>query len=141
MSQSKPFPAVSPYSHGHTIGDDNRTAFGLDFHHPVFLISSITILVFIAFTLARPDLAASIFVTMRYWLTENLDWFFMASMNVTLLFCVLVAASPVGRIRIGGAHAQPVFNRLSWVCMLFAAGIGIAFGTEFGADFVGLLRT
>lgn len=134
MSQSKPFPAVSPYSHGHTIGDDNRTAFGLDFHHPVFLISSITILVFIAFTLARPDLAASIFVTMRYWLTENLDWFFMASMNVTLLFCVLVAASPVGRIRIGGAHAQPVFNRLSWVCMLFAAGIGI------GIMFYGVLE-
>ena len=126
MSQSKPLPAVSPYSHSHAIGDDNRTSFGLDFHHPVFLISSVTIVLFIAFTLALPEVAASIFVTMRHWLTENLDWFFMASMNLVLVFCVVLAASPAGRIRIGGEQAQPSFNRLSWVCMLFAAGIGLS---------------
>lgn len=134
MSQSKPLPTVSPYSHNHAIGDHNRAAFGLDFHHPVFLISSVTIMLFIAFTLALPDVAASIFVTMRHWLTENLDWFFMASMNLALLFCVMIAASPAGQIRIGGAQAQPSFNRLSWVCMLFAAGIGI------GIMFYGVLE-
>jgi BCCT family betaine/carnitine transporter len=134
LSQSKPSTTVSPYSHSHSVGDHNRTAFGLDFHHPVFLISSVTIMLFIAFTLLFPDLAASIFVAMRYWLTENLDWFFMASMNLVLLFCILVAASPAGRIRIGGEQAKPLFSRLSWVCMLFAAGIGI------GIMFYGVLE-
>ena len=134
MSESKPLPAVNPYTHNHAIGDDNRTAFGLDFHHPVFLISSVTIVLFIAFTLALPDIAASVFVTMRHWLTENLDWFFMASMNLVLLFCVMIAASPAGRLKIGGEQAQPLFNRLSWICMLFAAGIGI------GIMFYGVLE-
>ena len=91
-------------------------------------------MLFIAFTLTFPDVAASTFVTMRLWLTENLDWFFMASMNLVLLFCVVIAASPVGRIRIGGAEAEPMFSRLSWVCMLFAAGIGI------GIMFYGVLE-
>ncbi len=91
-------------------------------------------MLFIGFTLALPDIAASIFVTMRHWLTENLDWFFMASMNLVLLFCVLIAASPAARLKIGGEQAQPSFNRLSWICMLFAAGIGI------GIMFYGVLE-
>ena len=134
LSQHKPVAAVSPYAHSHSVGDHNRTAFGLDFHHPVFLISSVTIILFIVFTLTFPDLAAAFFVTMRLWLTENLDWFFMASMNLVLLFCIFIAASPVGRIRIGGEQAKPKFSRLSWVCMLFAAGIGI------GIMFYGVLE-
>lgn len=91
-------------------------------------------MLFIAFTLTFPDVAASTFVTMRLWLTENLDWFFMASMNIVLLFCILLAVSPAGRIRIGGAEAKPLFSRSSWVCMLFAAGIGI------GIMFYGVLE-
>ena len=71
-------------------------------------------MLFIAFTLTFPEVAASTFVTMRLWLTENLDWFFMASMNIVLLFCILLAVSPAGRIRIGGAEAKPLFSRSSW---------------------------
>ena len=32
---------------------------------------------------------------------------------------------PVGRIRLGGEQAQTEFSRLSWLAMLFAAGMGI----------------
>ncbi|RZO29489.1 MAG: BCCT family transporter [SAR116 cluster bacterium] len=134
MSQTENSGDVLPYRHSHTIGDDNHRAFGLDFHHPVFAISSVSVIAFIAFTLAFPAVAADAFVNLRLWLTTNLDWFFMASLNLVLIFCVGLAFSPWGQIRIGGEDAQPQFGRLSWICMLFAAGIGI------GIMFYGVLE-
>ena len=57
------------------------------------------------------------------WLTKNLDWLFLISVNLVLLFCVFVACSPLGKVRFGGPDAKPEFSYLTWIAMLFAAGI------------------
>ena len=44
---------------------------------------------------------------------------------VVFLFCVYLAVSPLGRIRLGGPTATPEFSTLSWLAMLFSAGVGI----------------
>ena len=124
----------SLYSSTYQVGQDNIRPFGLDIHNPVFLISSCTIVSFIVFTLSQPDLAAVYFNELRIWLTTTLDWFFMGAMNLYLLFCVFLVLSPYGRIRIGGPQASPRYHFVSWVCMLFAAGIGI------GIMFYGVLE-
>jgi BCCT family betaine/carnitine transporter len=116
------------------VGQDNLRGLGLDIHNPVFLISSITIVVFVIATLIAPDLAASTFSAIRLYLTAELDWFFMYSMNGFLIFSVALAMSPLGSIRIGGPDAKARYRLLSWVSMLFAAGIGI------GIMFYGVLE-
>ena len=55
-------------------------------------------------------------------------------MNFFLLFCLALALSPLGSIRIGGPSAEAKYSLASWVAMLFAAGIGI------GIMFYGVLE-
>ncbi|MFK7731978.1 MAG: BCCT family transporter, partial [Pseudomonadales bacterium] len=113
------------YQTDHTVGEHNVQMFGLDVHNPVFAISASAIVIFVVYTLLFPEQAAEQFGTMRPWVTENLDWFFMYSANFFLIFVIIIALSPMGSIRLGGPDARPKYSILSWVAMLFAAGIGI----------------
>ncbi|MFK8018776.1 MAG: BCCT family transporter, partial [Pseudomonadales bacterium] len=113
------------YNTEHATGQDNVQIMGLDVHNPVFAISATAIVVFVVYTLLFPAQAADQFGTLRPWLTENLDWVFIYSANFILVFVVLLALSPMGRIRLGGENTRPRYSFLSWVAMLFAAGIGI----------------
>ena len=103
-----------------------RRLFGLEIYlTPVFVISSITIVAFVFVTLVFQDAATEVFKAARVWLTTSLDWFFIISANLILLFCLYVAISPLGRVRLGGAHAKPEYSNSTWLAMLFAAGVGI----------------
>lgn len=113
------------YTSDYEVGQDNVQALGLDFHNPVFVVSAVTVIAFVAFTLSFPGLAADWFGALRPWLTTRFDWFFMLAANLLVLLCVVLVFSPVGRLRIGGVDARPMYSYISWVSMLFAAGIGI----------------
>ena len=103
-----------------------RRLFGLDIYlTPVFVISSIAIVVFIVGALVFQEGATKLFGDVRVWLTTNLDWLFMITVNLVCLFCLIVAFSPLGKIRLGGADAKPEYSNITWLAMLFAAGIGI----------------
>lgn len=58
-------------------------------------------------------------------ITENLGWFFILAANVILIFCLYLAFSKYGDIRLGGEGAKPEFSNTSWFAMLFSAGMGI----------------
>ena len=103
-----------------------RKLFGLDIYlTPVFVISSIAIVVFIIGSLIFQEGATKLFGGLRVWLTTNLDWLFMITANLVFLFCLIVAFSPLGKVRLGGADAKPEYSYLTWLAMLFAAGVGI----------------
>ncbi len=103
-----------------------KKLFGLDIYlTPVFVISSIAIVVFIIGSLIFQEGATKLFGGLRVWLTTNLDWLFMISTNLVFIFCVVVALSPLGKVRLGGADAKPEYSYLTWLAMLFAAGVGI----------------
>ncbi len=81
----------------------SRKLFGLEIYlTPVFVISSITIIVFIIGSLIFQEGATKLFGNVRVWLTTNLDWLFMITTNPVFLFCLFVALSPLGKIRLGG---------------------------------------
>jgi hypothetical protein len=111
------------------IGQDNIVRqigpFGLDIHNPVFLISSLSIIAFVFYTLAFQDQAGAIFSGMRDWLTSTLDWFFIGAANVFVVFCLFLIVSPLGKVRLGGKDATPDYSYIAWFAMLFAAGMGI----------------
>ena len=107
------------------LGRDNVQFLGLDVHNPVFVVSSLTIIAFVAGVLAFRDAAAGAFDALYAWLTSTFDWVFMAAGNVCVLFCLLLLATPLGRVRLGGPDARPDYSAWSWFAMLFAAGMGI----------------
>jgi glycine betaine transporter len=52
-------------------------------------------------------------------------WFIMLVASTLLIAAILLAISPFGRIRLGGDHERPEFGTVSWLTMLFAAGMGV----------------
>src|SRR5690606_7410015 len=108
--------------------------FGFDIHNPVFVISGLSIVVFVFYALALPEQAAAIFGWLRPALTSTFDWFFMISANIFVLFCLFLVVSPWGKVRLGGPDATPDYGYSGWFAMLFAAGMGI------GLMFFGVLE-
>ena len=127
-------PDFTVASTDYEVGRDNIQILGLDIHNPVFLISAVTIVGFVIFTLMFQEGAAAFFGWLRPWLTSTFDWVFMSAANIFVLFCLFLIVSPWGRIRLGGADAIPDFSYGGWFAMLFAAGMGI------GLMFFGVLE-
>jgi betaine/carnitine transporter, BCCT family len=120
---------VNPIDTDYQIGQDNILVkvgpFGLDIHNRVFLISGLTVILFVVFTIIFQNQAEPVFSAMRSWLTGNLDWFFISAANIFVLLCLGLIVSPLGKVRLGGTEAKPDFSYLGWFSMLFAAGMGI----------------
>ncbi|MEY8830786.1 BCCT family transporter [Sedimentitalea sp. XS_ASV28] len=111
------------------IGQDNVEGsvgpIGFDIHNPVFMVSGVTIVAFVFYALALPEHSAALFGWLRPAVTASFDWFFMAAADIFVLFCLFLIVSPWGRVRLGGADAQPDYSYAGWFAMLFAAGMGI----------------
>jgi len=113
------------YRSDHVIGENNVQMFGFDFHNPVFFSSTLLIFLFVLGTLLFPSGASEVFEAAKGWSIQYFDWFFMVSINIILIVCLLIAVLPFGRIRLGGPQSKPEFGYLSWFAMLFSAGMGI----------------
>ncbi|MCB1398448.1 MAG: BCCT family transporter, partial [Rhodobacteraceae bacterium] len=113
----------------YNIGQDNIDGqlgpFGFDIHNPVFLISGLTIVAFVFYTLALPEQAGAGFSWLFSAVTKGFDWFFLGAANIFVIFCLLLIVTPVGSVRLGGAEARPDYSYMGWFAMLFAAGMGI----------------
>ena len=117
--------APHPIDTEHEVGVHNISPFGLDIHNPVFLISGLSIVIFVFLTLAFQEGATEFFGWLRPFLTSKFDWFFLASANIFVLFCIFLMVTPMGKIRLGGDDAKPDYGYGGWFAMLFAAGMGI----------------
>ncbi|MEA1946493.1 MAG: BCCT family transporter, partial [Thermodesulfobacteriota bacterium] len=52
-------------------------------------------------------------------------WFIMLSVSLLLILCIWLAISPYGKIKLGNDDDEPEFSTVSWLSMLFAAGMGV----------------
>ncbi|KCZ92964.1 BCCT family transporter [Hyphomonas johnsonii] len=115
------------YDTEYEIGQDNIEVLGLDIHNPVFFMSAGLVIFFSVVSLVFPESTNLALADAKTWTLQSADWLFAITPVIVLLFCLSLAVSPLGRIRLGGADATPDFKIHSWVAMLFAAGVGIGF--------------
>lgn len=52
-------------------------------------------------------------------------WFIMLTVSFMLIVSAVLALSPYGRIKLGRDDEEPEFSTVSWLSMLFAAGMGV----------------
>jgi glycine betaine transporter len=71
------------------------------------------------------DSLASVMSSVLDWVIRNFGWAFVLIALGALIFCIVVAVSPYGRIRLGPDDSRPEFRTVSWVAMMFAAGLGL----------------
>lgn len=93
---------------------------------PVFIPSIIVITLLVAGTVADPKLAGEAFSSTLAFITNDFGWFYMLAVALFLIFIVVVAISPWGKIKLGPDHAEPEYSFSAWFAMLFSAGYGIA---------------
>ncbi|WP_367104035.1 BCCT family transporter [uncultured Psychrobacter sp.] len=92
---------------------------------PVFLTSVILITVFIIFGALFNEQAEIVFNQAKEFVSLRFGWFFIAVINTTLLMSIYMILSRYGDIRLGHQTEKPEYKLLSWIGMLFSAGIGI----------------
>ena len=113
-------------------GRANIQFLGLDVHLPVFLISSGLAIIFSVLVLSYPEASYEFLTNTKNFVVVWFGTLFTVSMSVFTLIIFFLIISPFGKIKLGGKNAVPEFGFLSWVCMLFAAGVGIGM-TFYGA--------
>ena len=56
---------------------------------------------------------------------DAFGWYYLIVVTFFVLVCLFLLISPVGRITLGDPDEIPEFSRVSWIAMLFSAGMGI----------------
>lgn len=126
MKIKKPIFEVNKLKHKtKKLHERNFNRFGFDLHPSVSLVSAILILIFIGITLFNPTATNSYLTGLQRKITGNLNWFFVISVNIFLLFPIYLMVSKFGEIRLGGPKAKPEYSNFAWYSMLISAGMGI----------------
>lgn len=92
---------------------------------PVFWISLTLILLLTTLGVVMGRLLEDLFGQIQTAITHYSGWFMIFVINGVLVFVIYLGIGPYRQLRIGGAAAEPEFSYLSWLGMLFAAGMGI----------------
>ena len=102
-----------------------RTSRKLQINHVVFIVSAATILGVVSFAALAPNLLLKVFSTLQATITTYCGWLYILAMTFFLGFVSWLAISPYGRVRLGDDNSKPEFSTLTWLAMLFSAGMGI----------------
>jgi len=105
--------------------EEKREWFHLDIHPWVFFISASLIILFVAGAILFQNYFGDFFSQMQNGMSKYAGWFFIFTVNIVLVVCLVVLISRFGSIKLGGPDAEPEFTTMGWFSMLFSAGMGI----------------
>jgi choline/carnitine/betaine transport len=91
----------------------------------VFSITSVLAIAFVAWGIISTDSLSSASANAQDWVITNTGWFFVLSSTFFVIFVICLAASKYGRIPLGDDDEEPEFSTVSWIAMMFSAGMGI----------------
>jgi choline/glycine/proline betaine transport protein len=91
----------------------------------VFVSASSIIIALVLYAAALPNQAKNLFTVIQGSIIENGSWFYVLTVAFIFFFVTFLGLSKYGEIRLGPDHATPDYSLLSWLSMLFAAGMGI----------------
>lgn len=92
---------------------------------PVFFGSLTIIGLFLAVGIFFPNQAEAIFGNLQAGILTSFGWFYLLSVGIVLAAVLLLCLSRYGTLKLGPDDSTPDFNFVSWIAMLFAAGMGI----------------
>jgi len=72
-----------------------------------------------------PTLTVRLLDTVKEFIFVNLNWVYVWSVTLFVIFLVYLMFSKFGNIKLGSNDSKPEYSFFSWISMLFAAGMGI----------------
>lgn len=91
----------------------------------VFIYSAAIIGLLVLVGAIFPQQFGSITGSVSTWVSDTFGWYYMLLYTVILGFCIFLAFSPIGKLKLGKPSDKPEFRTVSWLAMLFSAGMGI----------------
>jgi glycine betaine transporter len=91
----------------------------------VFYVAAAVSAAFVLAGVLFTDELATVAADVLGWILDNFGWFFVLSTAAFLVFVLFLAVTPYGRIRLGKDGDRPEFRTVSWIAMMFSAGMGI----------------
>ena len=91
----------------------------------VFVSASSIIIALLLYTAALPKQAQTLFTFIQAGIVDNGSWFYVLTVAFIFFFVIFLGLSRYGNIRLGPDHATPDYSLVTWLSMLFAAGMGI----------------
>ena len=83
------------------------------------------VVLLVAMILIAPEQTQTLLNAAKSGIFANFSWFYVLAFSVFLGFLVILSASNLGNIKLGNDEEEPDFGFLSWLAMLFAAGMGV----------------
>lgn len=93
--------------------------------HFVYFLSLGFLSILVLMGIAIPEPYQKVTELLRNKITTNFGWFYLLLVTGILIFCVYLIFSPIGQIRLGEPDSKPEHGTLSWIAMMFSAGMGI----------------
>ena len=91
----------------------------------VFGVSALVAVAFVAWGILGSSSLGSASSAGLDWVVTNAGWLFALAATGFVFYVGWLAISPYGRIPLGRDGEQPEFSTISWIAMMFSAGMGI----------------
>ena len=91
----------------------------------VFTVTAVLVIAFVIWGIGDKESLNTTTTEVLGWITKNLGWLFILSATGFVIFAVFLAVSKYGRIPLGRTGEKPQFRTVSWIAMMFSAGMGI----------------
>ncbi|SFT57858.1 choline/carnitine/betaine transport [Geodermatophilus amargosae] len=91
----------------------------------LFAVAAAMALGFVVWGFATPTGLGTVSGSVLGWVTGNLGWLFVLLATTFVFYVIWLAASKYGRIPLGRDDERPEFRTISWIAMMFSAGMGI----------------
>jgi len=90
-----------------------------------FYIAIPVILLIVILAIAIPDQFNNLTGTIKNFISSRFGWLYLLVASFLVLLCFYFMLSPKGKIRLGDPDSKPEHSTISWIAMLFSAGMGI----------------
>lgn len=91
----------------------------------VFYVSILIVGLFVIMGFLWPDRLNEAATRALDFITRAFGWFYLMTAFVCLISAVVLMSGPFGRIRLGRDDEDPEYPFMTWLAMLFSAGMGI----------------
>ncbi|MFM9371260.1 BCCT family transporter [Streptomyces sp. Da 82-17] len=91
----------------------------------VFGVTAVLTLAFVVWGGVSTDTLESVSTSMLNGLIHNGGWAFVLAASGFVVFALWLAISRYGKITLGAEGEEPEFRTVSWIAMMFSAGMGI----------------
>lgn len=91
----------------------------------VFWISISITLIMVLFGAIVPDQFETLTSVLQGFITDYFSWYYLILVTVILLFCLFFIFNSAGTIKLGKPDDKPEYSTITWLAMLFSAGMGI----------------